>query len=127
LVPASDVLQQEFEFTLPKGYVDDSGKVQRDGVMRLSTALDEIAPLRDPRVKNNQAYLTIVILTRVITKLGDLVEVNTHIIENLFTADLAYLQDFYRRINSDGTDQLTVTCPECQHTFSVEAAETGGS
>jgi len=126
-VPAKPALQTEFEFTLPKGYVDAEGKVHRVGRMRLSTALDEIAPLRDQRVKNNQAYLTIVILTRVIVKLGDLVEVNTHIIENLFTADLAYLQDFYRRINSDGTDQMTVTCPECQHTFQLEASESGGS
>lgn len=123
---AGPALQTEFEFTLPKGYVDADGKVHRVGRMRLSTALDEIAPLRDPRVKNNQAYLTIVILTRVITKLGDMVEVNTNVVENLFTVDLAYLQDFYRRINSDGTDQLTVTCPECQHTFQVEASASGG-
>jgi hypothetical protein len=120
-------LQTEFEFMLPKGYIDSDGTVHRQGIMRLATAMDEIVPLRDPRVKNNQAYLTIIILSRVITKLGDLVEVNTDVVENLFTGDLAYLQDFYRRINSDGTDQLTVTCPQCNHTFQVEAGEPGGS
>lgn len=119
-------LQTEFEFTLPKGYIDTNGNLHRTGRMRLATAMDEIVPMRDPKVKNNQAYLTIAILARVITKLGDLVEVNTNTIENLFTADLAYLQEFYRRINSDGTDHLTVTCPECNHTFEVESGELGG-
>lgn len=119
-------LQTEFEFTLPKGYLDADGNIHRSGTMRLATAMDEIVPLRDPRVKNNQAYLTVVILSRVITRLGDLDEVNTGVIEKLFTADLAYLQDFYRRINSDGTSQLTVTCPECSHTFQVETGEPGG-
>jgi hypothetical protein len=126
-VQASDVLQQEFEFTLPKGYVDDSGKVQREGIMRLSTALDEIAPLRDMRVRNNQAYLTIAILARVVTRLGDLTDINTEIIEKLFTADLAYLQDFYRKINSDGGSELNVTCPNCSHNFQVETSPAGGS
>src|SRR5262245_24117275 len=115
MVAASTPLQTEFEFVLPKGYADANGTVHREGRMRLATALDEILPLRDPRVRNNQAYLTVVILTRVITKLGDLVEVNTNTVENLFTADLAYLQDLYRRINSSGSEQLSVTCPDCGH------------
>ena len=120
-------LQTEFEFTLPKGYVDAEGKLHRQGTMRLATGLDEIAPLRDTRVRNNQAYLTIAILSRVITKLGDLTEVNTNVVESLFTGDLAYLQDFYRQINSEGSEQRTVTCPECGHAFQVEAGEAGGS
>lgn len=120
-------LQTEFDFTLPKGYIDGEGKLHRKGTMRLATGLDEIAPLRDPRVRNNDAYLTVVILSRVITKLGDLTEVNTNVVESLFTADLAYLQDFYRQINSEGSDQRTVTCPECGHAFQVEASEMGGS
>src|SRR5215212_9777760 len=91
-------LQTEFDFALPKGYVDAQGVLHRGGKMRLATAMDEIVPLRDPRVRNNQAYLTVAILTRVITHLGDLIEVNTNVVENLFTVDLAYLQDFYRRI-----------------------------
>ena len=124
---AAGLLQQEFEFTLPKGYVDENGKVHRGGRMRLSTAMDEIAPLRDMRVRSNQAYLTVAILARVITQLGDLSPVSTDVIEKLFTADLAYLQDFYRRINSDGTADTTVTCPNCAHVFHLETTTAGGS
>ena len=120
-------LQTEFEFTLPKGYIDANGNVHRTGTMRLATAMDEIAPLRDVRVRNNQAYLTVAILTRVITKLGDLAEVNTNVVENLFTADVAYLQEFYRQINSEGTEPGEITCPQCGHTFRVEGSEPGGS
>lgn len=120
-------LQTEFEFALPKGYLDAEGKLHQQGTMRLATAMDEIVPLRDPRVKGNQAYLTVVILARVITRLGDLTEVNTNVIENLFTADLAYLQDFYRQVNSSGEARQTVTCPECNHTFQVEVGAPGGS
>jgi hypothetical protein len=120
-------LRTEFDFALPMGYVDSGGTIHREGRMRLSTAMDEIAPQRDQRVKSNQAYLTIVILSRVITKIGDLPSVDTDVVEGLFTADLAYLQDFYRRINTIGATQLTATCPECGHTFQVEEAEPGGS
>jgi hypothetical protein len=118
-------LQTEYEFTLPDGYVDSKGAVHRTGTMRRATALDEIAPLRDPRVKNNQAYLTIVLLSRVITKLGDLTDVSTNVVENLFTNDVAYLQDFYRKINSNGRARQSVTCPECNHTFEVEGDNPG--
>lgn len=92
-------LQTEFEFTLPRGYVGPDGKLHRNGRMRLATAIDEIAPLRDPRVRANQAYLVIILLARVITKLGTLESIDTGVVENLFSADLAFLQDFYRRIN----------------------------
>jgi len=92
-------LQTEFEFTLPRGYVGSDGTLHRKGRMRLATAIDEIAPLRDPRVRANQAYLVIILLARVITKLGSLEIIDTGTIENLFSADLAFLQDFYRRIN----------------------------
>jgi hypothetical protein len=119
-------LRTEFDFTLPMGYVDGEGTIHREGRMRLATAMDEIAPLRDSRVKGNQAYLTIAILSRVITKLGSVPSVNTDVVENLFTADLSYLQDLYRRLNSSGSSQITVTCPECSHTFQVETAESGG-
>jgi hypothetical protein len=121
-------LQTEFEFTLPKGYVDADGNLHREGTMRLATAMDEIAPLRDPRVKSNQAYLSVVVLSRVVTRLGKITEITTDLVENLFTADLAYLQDFYRQINSDESSAaMTVTCPECQHVFEVETAGPGGS
>lgn len=97
--PAKGGLQTEFDFTLPRGYVDSHGTMHRKGRMRLATALDEISPLRDPRVRSNQAYLVIILLARVITKLGTVEIIDTGVIENLFSADLAYLQDFYRKIN----------------------------
>jgi hypothetical protein len=124
-------LQTEFSFTLPRGYVDMQGKLHREGRMRLATAMDEIAPMRDPKVRENQAYLTIAILSRVVTQLGEIVEVNSTTIERLFTADLVYLQDLYRRINNNGTAELTVTCPNCSNVFQVEPngahVEPGGS
>ena len=97
-------LQTEFEFTLPRGYVGPDGTLHRKGRMRLATALDEIAPLRDPRVRANQAYLVIILLARVITQLGTLDGIDTGVVENLFSADLAYLQDFYRKINDVPAD-----------------------
>lgn len=95
----SSGLQTEFDFTLPRGYVDGEGAVHKKGRMRLATAMDEIAPLRDPRVRSNQAYLVIILLSRVITKLGTVEIIDTGVIENLFSADLAFLQDLYRKIN----------------------------
>ncbi|NJM08123.1 phage tail assembly protein [Candidatus Gracilibacteria bacterium] len=119
-------LQTEFEFTLPRGFVDAEGNVHRQGAMRLATAMDEIAPMRDARVRNNQAYLVIILLSRVITNLGDLRDVNTGVIENLFSADLAFLQDFYRRINETGSSMAEVACPNCGHQFEIDAGHMGG-
>ena len=93
------MIQTEFELTLPKGYLDETGNLHRKGVMRLATAIDEIVPLRDPRVKSNPAYATVIILARVITKLGALEEVSPQVVEGFFACDLSYLQKFYRRIN----------------------------
>jgi hypothetical protein len=98
-------LQTEFEFTLPRGYVSPDGVLHRKGRMRLATAMDEIAPLRDPRVKANQAYLVIILLARVITQLGTVDMIDTGVIENLFSADLTYLQNLYRRINELEPDE----------------------
>jgi hypothetical protein len=127
----NNLLQTEFGFKLPKGYVDSDGDLITEGSMRLATAMDEIAPLRDPRVKANEAYLSVVVLSRVITRLGKITDITTSLVENLFTADLAFLQDLYRRINSEGVsdreNQMTVTCPECQHVFEVGATTSGGS
>jgi hypothetical protein len=92
-------LQTEFPFTLPKGYVDEHGTLHRSGTMRLATARDEIEPLRDPRVKENDAYLTVILLSRVVTELGTVPQVTPKTIEGLFAADLAYLEDFYRAVN----------------------------
>jgi len=120
------MLQTEFEFTLPRGYVDENGNLHKKGVMRLATAADEISPLRDPRVKANQAYLVIVLLSRVITKLGTLENINTKVIEGLFSADLAYLQTFYRQVNENGSSMIPAACPECHHEFEMDLSELGG-
>ena len=112
--------QTEFEFTLPRGYVDKDGNVHKKGVMRLATAKDEILPLQDYRVQNNRAYLVIILLSRVISKLGSLKSINPSVIEDMYSADLAYLQDFYRRVNEEGTSKVTVGCPECKHRFEVD-------
>lgn len=93
------MLQTEFEFILPKGYLDGDGNLHRIGVMRLAKTVDEINPLRDPRVKSNPAYATVIILARVITKLGALEEINPAIVEGMFACDLNYLHKFYRQIN----------------------------
>jgi hypothetical protein len=119
-------LQTEFEFTLPRGYVDGEGNVHKKGTMRLATAMDEIGPLRDLRVQSNQGYLAVILLSRVITRLGSLSEVNTGVIEKLFSADFAYLQDFYRRINENGTAKMSITCPECKHEFEEDLGNPGG-
>jgi hypothetical protein len=122
-------LRTEFPFILPRGYVDSSGVVHRDGVMRLATAKDEIIPQRDPRVRENESYLTVLLLSRVISRLGRLTDVHPGVIENMFASDLAFLQDLYKRINQEGTTQAAVTCPSCQHEFTVEMAgdRLGGS
>ncbi len=117
------MLQTEYEFTLPKGFVDFQGNLQRDGVMRLATAMDEITPMRDPRVRNNDAYLSIIILSRVITRLGDMKDVNTGTMEGMFTSDLSYLQEFYRSINEGGSSIGRVACPSCKSEFEVEPGE----
>jgi hypothetical protein len=115
-------LRTEFEFELPRGYVDRSGTVHRKGVMRLATARDELVPLHDERVRENPAYLTIVLLGRVITRLGTLEEVHGGILENMFASDVAFLQDLYRRINQEGQTRATVTCPSCNRDFTVDMA-----
>ena len=93
------VMQTEFDFVLPKGYVDGKGQLHREGAMRMATAMDEILPLRDPRVRNNEAYLVIILLSQVITRLGTLPRVSPELVESFFAVDIAYLQDLYRQIN----------------------------
>ncbi len=120
-------LQTEFEFTLPQGYVDREGNLHREGTMRLATAMDEIAPLRDPRVRENQAYLVIILLSRVITRLGNITDVSTYEIEHLFSGDLAFLQRLYRQVNEQGTTLVPVNCPECSTPIDVDISRLGGS
>ena len=112
-------METEFEFELPKGYVDKNGDVHKRGTMRLATAADEILPMRDPRVQQNAGYLTIILLSRVITRLGTLSSINTHVIEGLFTMDLAYLQDLYQRINMSDMPTYKVVCPHCNQQIEV--------
>lgn len=118
-------LQTEFPFTLPRGYLDAEGNLHREGVMRLATAYDEIAPMKDPRVQSNPGYLVIILLSRVITRLGSLEHLNPKVIEGLFAGDLAFLQDLYRRVNEHGHNRVSVSCPHCQGDFEVEIDGSG--
>jgi hypothetical protein len=119
---AVQALRTEFRFELPHGYIDDSGAIHRQGTMRLATGRDEIMPLRDPRVRDNEAYLTVILLSRVVTQLGTLEVVTPATIEGLFATDLAFLQDLYKRVNQEGHTKATVCCPECEHEFVVDVA-----
>ena len=112
--------ETEVKFELPKGYVDKEGKVHKKGVMRLANAADEIVPLNDPRVKVNPGYLSILLLQRVIVKLGTLDTVDNHVIEKLFTCDMAYLQDLYQKINAVEPPTTVVVSPKCSHEFRYE-------
>lgn len=122
---STTIPQTEFPFTLPQGYIDPEGNLHREGTMRLATAYDEIAPIRDPRVQANPGYLVIILLSRVIVRLGTMQQINPKVIENLFSADLVYLQDLYQRINQNGHSRFSVTCPHCQGQFEVETVPTG--
>jgi len=116
------VFRTEFPFELPRGYLDPSGTLHKHGVMRLATARDELIPLRDDRVRENPQYLTVVLLARVVTRIGSVLDVHAGVIEDLFAADLAFLQDMYRRINSEGHTRASVGCPDCGHRFEVDVA-----
>ena len=121
------MLQTEFAFTLPIGYRDAEGNLHQEGVMRMATAFDEIVPLKDPRVQSNPAYLLIILLARVITRLGRLEYINPKIVEELYAGDLAYLQDVYRRINEFGHNRVRTECPHCEQAFELELSSLGGS
>ncbi|MGH3815046.1 MAG: hypothetical protein ACRDUV_21810 [Pseudonocardiaceae bacterium] len=116
------VLRTEFPFMLPRGYVDESGTVHRSGVMRLATARDELVPLRDDRVRENPAYLSVVLLARVITRLGSIEDIHAGMVEVFFASDLAFLQDLYKRVNAEGHTRAAVTCPSCRHDFDIDLA-----
>jgi len=120
------MFQTEYEFNLPKGYIDSDGNLHREGVMRLSTAADEILPLKDPRVRSNEAYLIVILLSRVVTKLGSLNPINPKVIEGLFAEDLAYLQTFYNQINGNGQAKIKAQCPKCEYDFELGLDSAGG-
>jgi hypothetical protein len=113
-------LRTEFDFELPRGYLDADGVLHRRGTMRLATARDELLPLYDARVQENAAFTTVVLLGRVITSLGTLPSVNASVVENMFASDVAFLQDLYRRINAEGHTRAAVTCPQCSHRFTLD-------
>ena len=121
------MLQTEHSFTLPFGYQDEDGTLHREGVMRLATAADEILPLRDQRVQTNQAYLIVILLSRVITRLGSVEHINPKVIEELYAVDLAYLQEFYNEVNRTGSPSVPASCPQCEHDFELALNGVGGS
>jgi len=121
------MLRTEYDFTLPMGYLDPDGALRRTGTMRLATAADEILPLRDPRVAQNSAYLIVILLSRVITRLDGVDMITPQVIENLFAADLAHLQDLYNEINRVDDPQRSVICPNCRQSFDLEVERLGGS
>jgi hypothetical protein len=116
-------MRTEYAFTLPLGYVDASGAVHREGVMRLATARDEIEPLRDPSVRRNEAYVTVLLLARVITRIGSVTNVSPELVETLYAADFDHLQRLYERINTDGDLVGLVSCPDCSHEFEVDLSQ----
>jgi hypothetical protein len=120
------MFQTEFEFNLPCGYQDEDGTLHRDGIMRRATAADEILPLKDPRVTKNPAYLVVILLSRVIVRLGSVVQINPNVIENLYATDLAYLQNLYNEINRLDENQEKVVCSECRNEFPAEGIDLGG-
>ena len=116
-------MRTEFPFTLPRGYVDAAGNIHRQGAMRLATARDEIEPLRSAEVRQNEAYLSVLLLSRVVTKLGEVPEVTPDVVEGLFAADFDHLQRLYERLNTDGESVGAVTCPSCSQSFEVDLTE----
>jgi hypothetical protein len=116
-------MQTEIAFTLPLGYVDERGERHRQGAMRLATARDEIEPLRDPLVRANGAYLSVLLLARTVTRIGSVSDVTPDLVERLFAADFDHLQRLYERVNSDGEAVGIVGCPQCAHRFEVDLTE----
>ena len=115
-------MEVEIPFVLPRGYLDATGQVHRDGSMRMATALDEIETVQNPRVLANEAYLPVALLSRVITRLGSLPAVSPSIMEQFFVADLAYLEDLYLRLNSFEKVDIATTCPHCDKSFQLQIA-----
>jgi hypothetical protein len=116
-------MRTEFAFSLPRGYVDAEGTVHREGTMRLATARDEIEPLRDAQVRQNEAYLAVLLLARVITSLGEITEITPELVEGLYAADFDHLQRLYERLNTDGEAVGAVVCPHCTQAFEVDLTE----
>ena len=121
-----EICQTEFDFVLPIGYQDCSGTLHRKGRIRLATAADEIFPAKNAKVQYNPSYLSIALLTRVITSLGTLPEITTEVVEGLFLKDFAYLQEMYNRINQNHSNRVRAKCPKCDLQFDIELESVGG-
>lgn len=124
---SENLFSTEFDFILPGGLIDAQGGIHSQGVMRLATAKDEISVQKDRRVKDDPAYGVLVMLSRVIIRLGNLPSVTPEVLEGLFTRDLAYLREFYNRLNQQGDAYIPVQCPQCSTQFSVELSLSGES
>src|ERR671937_2269477 len=116
-------MRTEIPFTLPRGLVDDQGNVHREGTMRLATARDEIEPLRSAEVRQNEAYLSVLLLARTVTRIGGFTTITPELVENLYAADFDHLQRLYERINADGEAVGVLSCPACAHRFEVDLTE----
>ena len=116
-------MQTEIAFTLPRGYADETGTVHREGIMRLATARDEIEPLRDAQVRQNEAYLAVLLLARTITRIGDVTEITPELVEDLYAADFDHLQKLYERLNTDADAVGVLSCPQCAHEFEIDLTE----
>jgi hypothetical protein len=116
-------LKSEYAFTLPRGLVDSEGNVHREGTMRLATARDEIEPLRSAEVRQNEAYLSVLLLARTVTRIGGFTEISPDLVENLFAADFDHLQRLYERINANGEAVGVVACPACANQFEVDLTD----
>jgi hypothetical protein len=116
-------MRTEIEFRLPRGYVDGNGALHQTGTMRLATARDEIEPLREVEVRQNSAYLTVLLLARTVTRLGTITDVTPALVESLYAADFDHLQKLFERVNSNGESVGVVSCPECSHRFEVDLTD----
>ena len=116
-------MRTEIPFTLPRGLLDDVGGVHREGAMRLATARDEIEPLRDPAVRHNEAYLAVLLLSRVVTRIGEVTDITPHVVEGLYAADFDHLQQLYERLNTSGDAVGMIACPHCEEEFEVDLSE----
>jgi hypothetical protein len=121
------MLHTEYEFTLPQGFVDESGTLHRVGIMRLATALDELEAMRDPRVRTHDAYLSVVLLSRVLVRLGTIEAPGPEVVERLFSADFAYLQEVFVRLNDGGAGLVETQCPECGSRFTIDTSQSVGA
>lgn len=120
-------LRTEYPFVLPRGFVDTHGRLHREGTLRLATAKDELTAQAEPLVQQNPSYLSLYLIMRTITRLGELATIDRFVMEHMFASDLAFLQDLYRRVNQLGHTEAAVTCPKCEHRFLVDVAGGAGA